>query len=81
MWRYKHSRKDCVFVITGDSNAHGMQSMDVARVLAFFSFRLNSRHFPCAVICWFDRSSDIVDPDTGIWTVRLLQKIMRRTLQ
>jgi len=23
-WRNEHSRKDCVFVITGDSNAHGM---------------------------------------------------------
>ncbi|KAG2099661.1 hypothetical protein BD769DRAFT_1631154 [Suillus cothurnatus] len=36
-WRSGHACKDCMFVIT-DPNAHGMQGMDIAQVLTFFSF-------------------------------------------
>jgi hypothetical protein len=38
----------------------------VVRVLAF-SFQLNGKHFPCAVIRWFNQIGDTTDPDTGQW--------------
>jgi len=69
MWRNGHSRNDCVFVIT-NPDAPGMLGMDVARVLSFFSFRQNGKHFPCAVIHWFNRIGDAPDSDTGMWTVQ-----------
>jgi hypothetical protein len=69
VWRNEHSRNDCVFIIT-DSDTQGMRGMDVARVLAFFSFRRNGKYFPCAVIRWFNRIGDAPDPDTGMWTVQ-----------
>ncbi|OAX31919.1 hypothetical protein K503DRAFT_702939, partial [Rhizopogon vinicolor AM-OR11-026] len=65
MWRNKHLRNDCVFVIT-NLDTPGMLGMDVARVLAFFSFRWNGKHFPCAVICWFNHIGDAPDSDTGM---------------
>ncbi|KAG1818094.1 uncharacterized protein BJ212DRAFT_1446566 [Suillus subaureus] len=36
-WRSGHACRDCMFFIT-DPNAHGMQGMDIAQVLTFFSF-------------------------------------------
>ena len=42
----------------------------VPRVLAFFSFRQNGKHFPCAVIHWFNQIGDAPDSDTGMWTVQ-----------
>jgi hypothetical protein len=42
----------------------------VASVLAF-SFQLNGKHFPCAVVRWFNQIGDTTDPDTGgMWTVQ-----------
>ena len=67
-WRNEESRRDCVFVIT-DPEIPGMRGMDVARILAFFSFRWEGDIFPCAVIRWFDRVGDEPDDDTGMWMV------------
>ncbi|KAG2068834.1 hypothetical protein BDR04DRAFT_1023548 [Suillus decipiens] len=36
-WSTGHAHRDGVLVIT-DPNAHGMQGMDIAQVLTFFSF-------------------------------------------
>jgi hypothetical protein len=67
-WRSGHARKDCVFVIT-DPNAHGMQGMDIAQVLTFFSFRLRGVYYPCAVVRWFNRVGNTPDDNTGMWMV------------
>ncbi|KAG0691477.1 hypothetical protein DFH29DRAFT_986272 [Suillus ampliporus] len=69
MWRGGHARKDCVFVIT-DPHAPGMQGMDIAQVLTFFSFRLRGGYYPCAVVRWFNRVSEGPDDDMGMWMVK-----------
>ncbi|KAG1776217.1 hypothetical protein EV702DRAFT_1230368 [Suillus placidus] len=69
LWRNESARNDCVFVIT-DSNTCGMQGMDVARIMAFFSLRQHGRQIPCAVVHWFDRVGNVPDPDTGMWMVK-----------
>ncbi|KAG0699194.1 hypothetical protein DFH29DRAFT_983604 [Suillus ampliporus] len=69
-WRGGHTCKDCVFVIT-DPHAPGMQGMDIARVLTFFSFRLRGGYYPCAVVRWFNRVGEGPDDDTGMWMVKL----------
>ncbi|KAG2100480.1 uncharacterized protein F5147DRAFT_747167 [Suillus discolor] len=61
-WRNEYARNDCVFVIT-DSDTHGMQGMDVARVMAFFSLQQHGKQIPCAV-------GNVPDPDTGMWMVK-----------
>ncbi|KAG2115115.1 uncharacterized protein F5147DRAFT_569415 [Suillus discolor] len=67
-WRNEYACKDCVFVIT-DLNVPGMQGMDIAQVLTFFSFRLRGVYYPCAVVRWFNRIDDTPDEDTGMWMV------------
>ncbi|KAG2046349.1 hypothetical protein BDR06DRAFT_985622 [Suillus hirtellus] len=47
----------------------GMQGLDVAHVLCFFSFFFRGSTFPCAVIHWFDTVGDPTDEDTGLWVV------------
>ncbi|KAG2040104.1 hypothetical protein BDR03DRAFT_1034319 [Suillus americanus] len=59
--RNGHAHKDCMFVIT-DPNIHGMQGMDVAQVLTFFSFRLR-------VVRWFNQVGNAPDDETGLWMV------------
>ncbi|KAG0704753.1 hypothetical protein DFH29DRAFT_801360, partial [Suillus ampliporus] len=60
---------DCVFVIT-NSDACGMQGMDIAHVMAFFSLQQHGRWNPCAVIHWFNWVGNAPDPDTGMWMVK-----------
>ena len=69
MWRNEGPRLDCVFVVT-DPQAEGMRSLDVARVLCFFSFKYLGTVYPCTIIHWFDRVGDSPDTDTGMWIVR-----------
>ena len=35
-----------------------------------FLFSYKSVHYPCAVICWFNKIGDRPDEDTGMWKVR-----------
>jgi hypothetical protein len=73
LWRKEGCRKDCVFVTTNadDLEATGMDAFDIARVLAFFAFTCrDGRHFPCAIVRWFDKIGDSPDKDTGMWMVR-----------
>lgn len=70
-WRKEGPRRDCVFVHTGsDFEDDGIRNFDIARVLAFFSFRLNGVTYPCAAIRWFEKVHDIPDENTGMWRVR-----------
>ncbi|KAG2049651.1 hypothetical protein BDR06DRAFT_893353, partial [Suillus hirtellus] len=60
---------DCVFVNT-DSSLPGMQGLEVTHVHAFFSFQYQGEVYPCIVVCWFNKTSDAADKDTGMWMVR-----------
>jgi hypothetical protein len=64
-----HPRRDTVFVVLDDSK-HGMEGMEVGRVLLFFSFSYRRQVFACALINWFVHD-DKPDVDTGMWTVQL----------
>ena len=68
LWRKEGPRKDCVFV-TMNTEATGMQALDIARVLSFFSFRYQLEVYECTVIQWFDKIGDALDEDTGMWMV------------
>ena len=69
MWRNEGPRSDCIFVVT-DPQAEGMCSLDVARVLCFFSFNYMGKSYPCAVVRWFTRVGDGPNTDTGMWVIR-----------
>jgi hypothetical protein len=47
----------------------GMRGLEVARVLAFFSFVFNGEEFQCALIHWFCRTDSEPDQDSGMWIV------------
>jgi hypothetical protein len=47
-----------------------MAGMDVARILCFFSFTFEAVLFSCAVVHWFDKTTNRPDEDTGMWTVK-----------
>ncbi|KAG1862088.1 hypothetical protein DFJ58DRAFT_715350 [Suillus subalutaceus] len=59
-----------VFVNTGSED--GIHSMDVVRVLCFFSFHYGRdlETFPCALVHWFKLVSDKPDPGNGMWMVK-----------
>ena len=69
LWRNTWARNDCVF-ISADSDLEGMQGLEVARVICFFSFRYRGDVYPCALIHWFDKVGDCADEETGMWIVR-----------
>lgn len=46
-----------------------MQSMDIVRILTFFSFKTKEGdYYPCAVVRWFVLS-DEPHENTGMWIV------------
>jgi hypothetical protein len=47
----------------------GMRGLDVARVLAFFSFLFQGEEYQCALIHWFSRVDSEPDQNTGMWVV------------
>ena len=53
MWRSEGPCFDCAFVVT-DPQAEGMCSLDIARILCFFSVKYLGTFYPCAVVHWFD---------------------------
>ncbi|KIM57503.1 hypothetical protein SCLCIDRAFT_130392, partial [Scleroderma citrinum Foug A] len=60
---------DCAFVST-DNTCDGMLSMEIARVLCFFSFvYTNGTTYTCTVVHWFDHIADHPDELTGMWMV------------
>jgi hypothetical protein len=67
-WRNGAARYDCVFLNT-DPTMEGMRGLEVARVLAFFSFIFNGEEYQCALIHWFCRIDSEPDQDTGMWIV------------
>ena len=67
-WRNAGARYDCAFVNANPESAP-MNGLEVARILAFFSFYFRGTHYPCALVHWFDRVGDKPDKDTGMWLV------------
>ncbi len=67
-WRNGAARYDCVFLNT-DPEIEGMRGLEVARVLAFFSFVFSDEEYQCALIHWFCRVDSEPDQDTGMWIV------------
>ncbi|KAI5983997.1 hypothetical protein EDD15DRAFT_2375711 [Pisolithus albus] len=57
MWRNAGPRFDCVFIVT-DPQVEGMCSLDIARVLCFFSFKYQGMLYLCAIVHWFDCVGD-----------------------
>ncbi|KAH7918155.1 hypothetical protein BV22DRAFT_1108435 [Leucogyrophana mollusca] len=68
-WRQDSGRYDCVFVNT-DNTTDGINEMDIARVLCFFSFPYKKTTYPCALVHWFKVIGTRPDQDTGMWMVR-----------
>jgi hypothetical protein len=66
---YGHERQDTVFVVLDDLKK-GMEGMEIAHILLFFSFHYRRKDFSCALINWFVHD-DEPDVDTGMWTVQL----------
>ncbi|KIK80717.1 hypothetical protein PAXRUDRAFT_15634 [Paxillus rubicundulus Ve08.2h10] len=68
-WHCGPGHYDCIFVSTDDT-LEGMLSMEIARVLCFFSFVFtNGQTYPCALIHWFDRLAEEPDNLMGMWMV------------
>lgn len=70
LWRNLYAHNDCMFINT-NRNLEGMQGLNVARVLCFFSFYYNRTERPCALIQWFNKVGDCADEVTGMWMVQL----------
>ena len=62
-------RRDCVFVDMGNAENMGMKGLLVARVYLFFKFLYERVSYPCALVHWYS-TSDVPDPDTGLWVVQ-----------
>jgi len=67
-WRQGPGRYDCVF-INSRPDLEAMRSLDVVRVLLFFSFRSVDVMYPCALVHWFSLVDKERDEDTGMWIV------------
>ncbi|KAI0315427.1 hypothetical protein OF83DRAFT_1164796 [Amylostereum chailletii] len=68
-WRKDGARRDCILVSV-DSNNEGIEGIEVARTMLFFSFKFAGTTFPCALVQWFSRVDSVPDADTGMWVLR-----------
>ncbi|KAI6029818.1 hypothetical protein PISMIDRAFT_105752, partial [Pisolithus microcarpus 441] len=69
VWHHGLAQYDTIFV-SMDDTFNGMLSMEIARVLCFFSFvYTNGYSYSCALIHWFDRIADELDNLMGMWMV------------
>ncbi|KAH9957041.1 hypothetical protein BGW80DRAFT_1439280 [Lactifluus volemus] len=63
------ARHDCVLV-NSRPNLDGMRGLDVARILAFFSFTHLNKVYPCALVHWYTVIGDACNENTGMWMVK-----------
>ena len=59
---------NCIFTDNG-SDEPGVKGLDVAWVYLFFSFEIEGKSYPCALIHNFHRTFTEPDPDNGLWVV------------
>ena len=78
-WREGPGRYDTLFInasadnVDGnaeDLSAHGILGLEVACAHLFFSFTLNGVKYPCALVHWFSRTTDVLSDVTGMYTVK-----------
>ena len=46
-----------------------MNNLNLAQVLAFFSFSRRGKVYPCALVHWFSTFGLELDPDTSMWVI------------
>lgn len=69
-WKGGKGRFDCVYLVkAGNADAEGFSGLHVTRVNLFFSFQLQDRVYPCALVQWFSTYGDAPCEDTGLWRV------------
>jgi hypothetical protein len=68
-WQGGPARHDCVLV-NSRPNLDGMRGLDVARILAFFSFTHLNKVYPCALVHWYTVIGDACNENTGMWMVK-----------
>jgi hypothetical protein len=73
-WRKGPGRYDTLLVntsssIPNDSSTNGILDLEVVRAHLFFSFTLDEVKYPCALVHWFSRKSNIPSDITGMYVV------------
>jgi len=71
-WHNKKPHHDCVFV-EHDTEALGIQGLDIVYVLAFMSFVADGVHYPSTLVQWFTHVYEEPDQLTGMWMVQAEQ--------
>ena len=67
-WRNGPACYDMV-LINSNPDVEGIRGFEIARVLLFFAFRHQGKHYPCALVHWFSFVGVEPDEETGFWTV------------
>ena len=68
-WHKKVPWYDTALVVEDDTWP-GMRGLQVVRVRLFFSFLFDGVEYQCALVEWFSRIGNRLDPDTGLWQVK-----------
>ena len=77
-WRRGPGHYDTLFINTPadnvddsaeDLSASGILGLEVAHAHLFFSFTLNGVKYPCALVHWFPRMTDMLSDVTGMYTI------------
>jgi hypothetical protein len=71
-WRHGPARYDCMFVNSADDSdteSEATNHLEIARVMAFFSFVHEEEEYQCALVHWFSRPDTEPDENTGLWVV------------
>ena len=67
-WRRQRGRYDCMLV-EKDSKRPGFRGLHAVQVCLLFSFKHNSKDYPCALVQWFSPVGDEPCETTGMWVV------------
>lgn len=67
-WRGGPARYDTVFINTGPGFT-GLRGLEIARIMAFFSFVHDGKRYQSALIHWFACVGTEPDEGTGLWVV------------
>ena len=77
-WRNSPGRYDTMFINTthsdtdddaGSSSVHGFLGLEVVRACLFFSFVHEGVKYPCALVHWFSRPSNVPSDFMGMYTL------------
>ncbi|KAF8551365.1 hypothetical protein OG21DRAFT_1418127 [Imleria badia] len=68
LWRRRAARYDTILV-DSDYSPNSINSMEVARVLCFFSIPYSNKTFPYVLVHWYKRIGSQPDNATGLWMI------------